>query len=67
MVSDAHGLDPGDNSIGVLLFVKDGYLDDVEISSNEGSSFAGLPDPGALKLSEWSEPDGSGTRHLTNP
>ena len=67
MVSDAHGLDPGGNSIGVLLFVKDGYLDDVEIYSNEGSTFAGLPDPSALRLSEWSEPGRSGTRHLMNP
>src|SRR5581483_8212077 len=67
MVSDAHGLDPGENSIGVLLFVKDGYLDEVEIYSNEGSTFAGLPDPSALRLSEWSEPDRSGTRYLTNP
>jgi hypothetical protein len=67
MVSDAHGLDPGGNSIGVLLFVKDGYLDDVEIYSNEGSTFAGLPVASALKLSEWSEPDPSGTRYLTNP
>jgi hypothetical protein len=67
MVSDAHGLDPAGNSIGVLLFVKDGYLDDVEIFGYEGSTFAGLPVPSALKLSEWSEPDRSGTRYLTNP
>jgi hypothetical protein len=57
---------PG-TTLGVLLFVKDGYLDDVEIYSHEGSTFAGLPDPSALRLSEWSEPDGSGTRYLTNP
>jgi hypothetical protein len=67
MASDAHGLDPGGNSIGVLLFVKDGYLDDVEIFGYEGSTFAGLPVPSALKLSEWSEPDRSGIRYLTNP
>jgi len=67
MVSDAHGIDTGGNSIGVLLFVKDGYLDDVEIYSTEGSGFAGLPDTSALKLSEWSEPDRSGIRYLTNP
>src|SRR5438874_11448319 len=67
MVSDAHGLDPGANSIGVLLFVKDGYLNDVEIYGHEGSTFAGLPDPSALKRSEWTEPDQSGTRYLTNP
>jgi hypothetical protein len=67
MVSDAHGLDPGGNSIGVLLFVKDGYLDDVEIYNNEGSRFAGLPVPSALRLSEWTAPDQAGIRHLTNP
>jgi hypothetical protein len=67
MVSDAHGLDPGGNSIGVLLIVNDRYLDDVEIFGDEGSTVAGLPVPSALKLSEWSEPDRSGTRYLTNP
>jgi len=67
MASDAHGFDPGGNSIGILLFVKDGYLDDLEIYSNEGSTFAGLPVPSALKLSEWSEPGRSVTRYLTNP
>jgi hypothetical protein len=67
MVSDAHGLDPGGNSIGVLLFANEGYLDDVEIYSSEGSGFAGLPVATALKLSEWSEPDPSGVRRLTNP
>jgi hypothetical protein len=58
---------PGGNSIGVLLFVKEGYLDDVEIYSNEGSTIAGLPVPSALKLSERSQPDPSGARYLTNP
>jgi hypothetical protein len=66
-VSDAHGLDPGGSAIGVLLFVEDGYLDDVEIYGNEGSTFAGLPDADALKLSEWSEPDTTGSRYLKNP
>lgn len=67
MPTDAHGLDPGGNSVGVLLFVNAGYLAGVEVYSNEGSTFAGLPEPTALKLSEWSEPDQHGVRHLTNP
>jgi hypothetical protein len=67
MPSDAHGLDPGGNSIGVDLLVREGYLDDVEIYSYEGSTFAGLPVPSALKLSEWSQPDPSGIQWLTNP
>jgi len=67
MPSDAHGIDPGGNEIGVLLWVDEGYLFDVEVFSYEGSDFAGLPEPGALKLSEWSEPDDAGSRHLLNP
>jgi hypothetical protein len=66
--SDAHGTDPGGHQIGVLLFVDDGYLADVEIFSYEEESvFAGLPDPGALKLSEWSTPDDAGVSRLRNP
>jgi hypothetical protein len=68
MPSGAHGTDPGGNEIGVLLFVEDGYLFDVEVFSyEEPSAFAGLPDPSALKLSEWSTPDEGGARHLLNP
>jgi hypothetical protein len=52
----------------VLLFVEDGYLVDVEVYSLGGeSAFAGLPDPRALKLSEWSAPDDAGASHLLNP
>jgi hypothetical protein len=47
--------------------VDDGYLSEVEVHSFNGDDFAGLPRPEALKLSEWSEDDGSGTRHLLNP
>lgn len=66
--TDAHGLDPGGNSIGVLLFVDDGYLSEVEIVSHKGvSTFAGLPEPAALKISKWSERDSRGRRHLLNP
>ena len=68
MPSDAHGTDPGGNEIGVLLFVEDGYLFDVEVfSDEEPSAFGGLPDPSALKLSEWSAPEKGGARHLHNP
>jgi hypothetical protein len=64
MVSDAHGTDPGGNKIGILLFTDDGYLSQVEVFSVEGDDFGGLPNPGALKLSEWSEGD---LGHLLNP
>ena len=67
MPSDAHGSDPGGNSIGVLLFVKEGYLSQVEVYSNEGSKFEGTPDPDALKLSEWSVRDKNGSKRLLNP
>jgi hypothetical protein len=67
MPSDAHGPDPGGNEIGVLLWVDDGYLFDVEIFSYGGAGFAGLPDPSTLKLSKWSEPDDAGSHHLLNP
>jgi len=68
MVSDAHGSDPAGNTVGVLLFTDDGYLDDVEIYSvDDNISFAGLPRPESLTLDEWSEPDENGTRWLLNP
>jgi hypothetical protein len=64
---DAHGKDPGGNDVGVLLFVNDGFLDDVEIFSLAGSTFAGVPRVSDLKLSEWSAPDHHGARTLLNP
>ena len=65
--AEAHGTDPGGNEVGVLLFVDDeGYLLDVEVYSFAGE-FGGLPSVDALKPSEWSADDGSGTRHLLNP
>ena len=68
MVSDAHGDDPGGNRVGVLLFVDDGYLSEVEIYDVmcEDRGFAGLPDANGLRLSEWSEPNEFGTRWLRN-
>ncbi len=65
--TDAHGTDPAGTQIGVLLFVDDGYLAEVEIYNFDDHGFAGLPDPAALKLSEWSERDTSGSRRLLNP
>ncbi len=65
--SDAHGSDPGGSEVGVLLFADDGYLSGVEIHDWDGSGYAGLPDPSALKLSVWSEPNVAGARHLLNP
>jgi len=67
MPTDAHGTDPDGNPVGVLLFVDDGYLSEVEVYSVDGSGFAGLPDAGALKLSQWSKAKNTGMRHLLNP
>jgi hypothetical protein len=68
--SEAHGVDPGGNSVGVDLYADDGYLSDVEVFAWvwEGTEFAGLPDPSALKISEWSEPNSpGGVQWLLNP
>jgi hypothetical protein len=67
MPTDLHGTDPGGNLVGVLLFVDEGYLSDVEVYSRDGGGFAGIPDPSMLKLSEWSVLDERGMRHLLNP
>lgn len=64
---DAHGRDPGDNEVGVLLFVRNGYLTEVEIYGQTGSDFVGLPEPDALRISRWSEPDENGAKRLLNP
>jgi hypothetical protein len=67
MPTDAHGTDPNGNRVGVLLFVKDGYLSEVEVHSWTGSEIAGLPAASDLTLSEWTEADGRGVRKLRNP
>ena len=71
MPTDAHGTDPGGNEIGVLLFVDDGYLSDVDVFDYGDGNYAGLPDASALKLSQWSEwvvdDDGTRGRILLNP
>ena len=66
VVSDAHGTDPGGKLVGILLWVEDGYLFDVEVFDYEEGTFSGVPDPTALKLSQWSEPE-DGVRTLLNP
>jgi len=63
--SAAHGLDPV--SVEVLLLVRDGYLDDLEVIAYGDNSVFPLPDPGDLRISEWSEADDIGARHLLNP
>ena len=65
--TDAHGTDPAGSQIGVMLFVDDGYLSEVEIYILDDGRFAGLPDPLELKLSQWSDLDASGSRRLLNP
>ena len=64
---EAHGNDPGGNLVGVLLFVDEGYLADLEVFGYDSSEFAGLPRPQDLKISEWSEPDENGASTLLNP
>jgi hypothetical protein len=64
----ASGRDPGGNLVGVLLFVDDGYMSNLEVYSASGeSAFAGLPDPGDLTIDEWSQPDREGFQYLPTP
>jgi hypothetical protein len=67
MPTDAHGTDPAGNQVGVLLFVDDGYLAEVEVYSFDDTDFAGLPDAAALRLSQWSAMNNAAARHLLNP
>ena len=64
--TEAHGRDPGGNRVGVLLFVRDGYLAEIEVFNWTDSKFAGLPRPEALRHSKWTEPDENGVRRLLN-
>ena len=64
----ATGWDPGGNLVGVLLFVDNGYLSNLEVfSAGARHEFAGVPDPAELTIDEWSEPDEGGSRYLLNP
>lgn len=48
--AEAYGVDPAGYDVGILLFVEDGYFENVEVYSNDGSSrFGGLPDPQDLR------------------
>ena len=63
----ASGRDPGGNLVGIILFVDDGYMSDVEVFSHEGTSiFEGVPDPAKLVILRWSEPDEHGGRYALN-
>jgi hypothetical protein len=55
MVSDAHGNEPGGNFVGILLFVEDGYLSEVEVYGYEDFAWAGLPLLDTVKLDDWVE------------
>jgi len=61
---EAHGRDPGGHLVGVLLFVDDGYLSELEVFGYESPEFAGLPRPDDLEISQWGKPDEDGVRRL---
>jgi hypothetical protein len=52
MVSDAHGRDRAGNLVGILLFVDEGYLREVEIYGHEDFEWAGLPILGSVELED---------------
>jgi hypothetical protein len=55
------------NAIGVLLFVDEGYLSQVEVYANEDPAhWGGIPASGEVKLSEWEE-TAPGSYRLANP
>lgn len=55
MVSDAHGCEPGGNPVGILLFVDDGYLREVEVYGYEDFDWTGLPVIESVELADWVE------------
>ncbi|MBA2297326.1 MAG: hypothetical protein H0W14_04750 [Actinobacteria bacterium] len=50
---DISGRDPEGHHVGVILFLDDGYLEQIEIYSIEGDDFGGLPEPAELEV--WRE------------
>lgn len=64
---DAHTTTADGLPIEVLLFVRDGYLSELEIVWYGETPPAELPSPQDLVISQWSEPDESGGRVLLNP
>lgn len=64
---DANGHAPEGSSVEVLLFVRDGYLNEVEVVWHGPAPQAVLPRPADLVISKWSEPNEGGVRTLLNP
>lgn len=60
-----HGRDADGNLVGVLLFVDDGVMSELEFC-NYVDSVPGFPLPESLHVDEWSERDSSGSRRLLN-
>jgi hypothetical protein len=65
--TEAFGRDAQGAEVGVLLFVVDGYMDDLEFHSADDVDHFGRPTRASLWLPEWSEPDARGSRRLLNP
>jgi hypothetical protein len=64
---EAHGSARGGSAVQVLVFVRDGYLYDLEIVTCDGPPARDLPRPADLEVSHWSLPDEQGVRTLLNP
>jgi hypothetical protein len=64
---DAHGQARDGSPVEILLFVRDGYLFDLEVVWFGAKPPAELPRPQDLAISRWSEPDERGVRRLLNP
>jgi hypothetical protein len=60
-----HGRDPDGNLVGVLLFVDDGVMSELEFFSYV-NQVPGFPLLESLRVDEWSERDASGSRRLLN-
>jgi len=65
--TEAHGKALDGSSVQVLLFVRDGYLSELEVVWYGPTPPAELPRPADLQISRWSEPNESGARSLLNP
>jgi hypothetical protein len=62
---DAYGRDTNGSLVGVLLFVDDGYMSELEFYNHDDAP-PGIPRLETLRIAEWSERDRSGTRWLLN-
>jgi hypothetical protein len=45
MPTDAHGTDPAENKVGILLFVDDGYLSEVRSTASVATTSRACPFP----------------------